>query len=51
MYKLLFAAVFRRMPTEAAHRAGFGLIRIAAACREFHGCCGAGLALMIRYCG
>jgi dihydroorotate dehydrogenase len=30
MYKLLFAAVFRRIPTEAAHRAGFGLIRIAA---------------------
>jgi hypothetical protein len=31
MYGLLFSVVFRRMPTEAAHRAGFGLIRTAAA--------------------
>ena len=31
MYKLLFAAVFRRVPTETAHRAGFWLIRAAAA--------------------
>jgi dihydroorotate dehydrogenase len=31
MYRLLFAAVFRRMPAEAAHRAGFALIRAVAA--------------------
>lgn len=31
MYKLLFSAVFRRMPAEFAHRAGFALIRGAAA--------------------
>jgi len=31
MYRLLFRVVFRRMPTEAAHRVGFGLIRAAAA--------------------
>ena len=30
MYKLLFAAVFRRMPAETAHRAGFALICCAA---------------------
>jgi dihydroorotate dehydrogenase len=31
MYKLLFSAVFRRMPAETAHRIGFALIRGAAA--------------------
>src|SRR5262249_61555642 len=31
MYKLLFSALFRRMPAEAAHRLGFALIRYAAA--------------------
>jgi dihydroorotate dehydrogenase len=31
MYKLLFSAVFRRLPPETAHRLGFGLIRRAAA--------------------
>ncbi len=31
MYKLLFSAVFRRMPAELAHRVGFALIRGAAA--------------------
>jgi dihydroorotate dehydrogenase len=31
MYKLLFSVVFRRMPAEFAHRAGFALIRGAAA--------------------
>ncbi len=31
MYALLFSLVFRRMPAEAAHRAGFWLIRAAAA--------------------
>jgi dihydroorotate dehydrogenase len=31
MYKLLFSAVFRRMPAETAHRIGFALIRCAAA--------------------
>jgi len=31
MYKLLFSAVFRRLPAETAHRLGFGLIRLAAA--------------------
>jgi len=31
MYRLLFSVVFRRVPAEAAHRAGFGLIRAAAA--------------------
>jgi len=31
MYTLLFSLVFRRMPAEAAHRAGFWLIRAAAA--------------------
>jgi dihydroorotate dehydrogenase len=31
MYKVLFAAVFRWMPAETAHRAGFALIRWAAA--------------------
>ena len=31
MYKLLFSAVFRRLPAETAHRLGFGLIRCAAA--------------------
>jgi dihydroorotate dehydrogenase len=31
MYKLLYALVLRRLPAEAAHRAGFGLIRAAAA--------------------
>lgn len=31
MYRLLFTVVFRRVPTEAAHRAGFALIRAAAA--------------------
>jgi len=30
MYKLLFSAVFRRMPAETAHRVGFALIRWAA---------------------
>ncbi|HEV2377327.1 MAG TPA: quinone-dependent dihydroorotate dehydrogenase [Streptosporangiaceae bacterium] len=30
MYGLLFSLVFRRMPAEAAHRLGFGLIRAAA---------------------
>jgi len=31
MYKLLFSAVFERLPAETAHRLGFGLIRCAAA--------------------
>jgi dihydroorotate dehydrogenase len=31
MYKLVFSAVFARLPTETAHRAGFALIRAAAA--------------------
>ena len=31
MYRLLFTVVFRRVPAEAAHRAGFALIRAAAA--------------------
>src|SRR5712692_2069485 len=31
MYKLLFSLVFRRMSAEAAHRAGFGLIRAGTA--------------------
>ena len=31
MYRLLFTVVFRRLPAEAAHRAGFALIRGAAA--------------------
>lgn len=31
MYNLLFSLMFRRMPTEAAHRLGFGLVRAAAA--------------------
>jgi dihydroorotate dehydrogenase len=31
MYKLLFSVVFRRMPAELAHRAGFALVRGAAA--------------------
>jgi dihydroorotate dehydrogenase len=31
MYKLLFSAVFERLPAETAHRLGFGLIRGAAA--------------------
>jgi dihydroorotate dehydrogenase len=31
MYTLFFAAVFRRMPAEVAHRTGFALIRGAAA--------------------
>lgn len=31
MYKLLFSVVFRRVPAELAHRAGFALIRGAAA--------------------
>ena len=31
MYKLLFSAVFGRLPAETAHRLGFGLIRWAAA--------------------
>jgi dihydroorotate dehydrogenase len=30
MYQLLFSAVFRQMPAETAHRAGFALIRWAA---------------------
>ncbi len=30
MYRLLFTLVFRRVPAEAAHRAGFALIRVAA---------------------
>src|SRR6202035_5774844 len=30
MYKLLFSLVFQRMAAEAAHRAGFGLIRAGA---------------------
>ncbi len=35
MYKLLFSAVFRRLPAETAHRLGFGLIRCAAAVPGF----------------
>jgi dihydroorotate dehydrogenase len=31
LYKVLFTVVFRRMPAEFAHRAGFALIRVAAA--------------------
>jgi dihydroorotate dehydrogenase len=31
MHRFLFSAVFRRVPAEAAHRAGFALIRAAAA--------------------
>ena len=31
MYRLLFSVVFARLPAETAHRAGFGLIRWAAA--------------------
>jgi dihydroorotate dehydrogenase len=31
MYRLLYRVVLRRVPAEAAHRAGFGLIRWAAA--------------------
>jgi dihydroorotate dehydrogenase len=31
MYRLLFTTAFRRVPAEAAHRAGFALIRAAAA--------------------
>ncbi len=31
MYELLFSVVLRRVPAEAAHRLGFGLIRAAAA--------------------
>ena len=31
MYRLLFSAVLARLPAETAHRAGFGLIRWAAA--------------------
>ncbi len=31
MYRLLYRVVLRRVPAEAAHRAGFGLIRLAAA--------------------
>ncbi|MGH3801840.1 MAG: dihydroorotate dehydrogenase (quinone), partial [Pseudonocardiaceae bacterium] len=31
MYKLLFSAVFRRLPAEFAHGLGFGLIRVVAA--------------------
>jgi dihydroorotate dehydrogenase len=31
MYRLLFTVALRRVPAEAAHRAGFGLIRAAAA--------------------
>ncbi|HUA28874.1 MAG TPA: quinone-dependent dihydroorotate dehydrogenase [Streptosporangiaceae bacterium] len=31
MYELLFRLVFRRVPAEAAHRMGFGLVRAAAA--------------------
>jgi dihydroorotate dehydrogenase len=31
MYTLLFSIVFGRMPAEAAHRLGFGVIRLAAA--------------------
>ena len=30
MYRLLYRVVLRRLPAEAAHRAGFGLIRLAA---------------------
>ncbi|MBO0834365.1 MAG: quinone-dependent dihydroorotate dehydrogenase [Actinobacteria bacterium] len=30
MYQLLFSALFRRIPAEAAHRLGFGLIRALA---------------------
>jgi dihydroorotate dehydrogenase len=35
MYKLLFSAVFRRLPAETAHRLGFALIRCAAAVPGF----------------
>ena len=31
MYRLLFSAVFARLPAETAHRVGFALIRWAAA--------------------
>ncbi len=31
MYRLLFTTAFRRVPAEAAHQAGFALIRAAAA--------------------
>ncbi len=31
MYRLLYRVVLRRVPAEAAHRAGFGLIRLTAA--------------------
>lgn len=44
LYRLLFAAVFRRMDPERAHRLGFGATRAAAAVP------GAGRALR-RYCG
>jgi len=30
VYRLLFRVVLRRVPAEAAHRAGFGLIRVLA---------------------
>jgi dihydroorotate dehydrogenase len=44
LYRLLFAAVFRRMDPERAHRLGFGAIRAAAGVpgvpRVLRSCCG-----------
>jgi dihydroorotate dehydrogenase len=44
MYRLLFSAVLARLPAETAHRAGFGLIRLAGAVPGLSGLLRAGLS-------